>query len=176
MAIQLNNDYEKTTWNVWSQALKHLSHYSLRKQYYPNRMDELDNMGKQLTACRREAVNRVKQYSLLDFKETTIEEQQQFRLYKSDVENFVRKEGRQAIADDLAHFIETMIQKETQCLESIMVVQQERIRKTLEEEAVEGLLLLRKVTQQKKTEKTKKEKKQKNEVPLRRSTRILSKQ
>ena len=170
MAIQLNNVYEKTTWNTWTQVIKHLSRNSLRKHYYPNRMDELDNMMKQITTCRREAVDRVKQYSLLDFKDSTVEEREQFRLYKSDLEKFVREEGQQGIVNNLAHFIETMFQKETQSLEPIIVSQQERIRKNLETEAVEGLLLLGKETPQKKT------KKQKNEVPLRRSTRILSKQ
>lgn len=162
MTIQLNTAYETFTWNVWGQVQKHLSHYSLRKHYYPNRMDELDNMEKQLTSCRRDAVNRVKQYSLL----YSHEERDLFRIYKSDVENFVRKEGRQSIINNLPQFIETMIQKETQCFEEI----QARIQKKLEEEAVEGLLLLRKKVQQQKTKALKKPQ------IIRRSARILSKQ
>lgn len=166
MTIQLNTAYETFTWNVWGQVQKHLSHYSLRKHYYPNRMDELDNIEKQLTSSRREAVNRVKKYSLPCFKESTQEERDLFRIYKSDVENFVRKEGRQSIINNLPQFIETMIQKETQCFEEI----QTRIQKKLEEEAVEGLLLLRKKTQQKKRKAL-----QEPQIS-RRSARILSKQ
>lgn len=166
MTIQLNTAYETFTWNVWGQVQKHLSHYSLRKHYYPNRMDELDNMEKQLTTSRREAVNRVKQYSLL----CSHEERDLFRIYKSDVENFVRKEGRQSIINNLPQFIETMIQKETQCFEEIEASQQARIQKKLEEEAVQGLLLLRKKAQQQKTKALKKPQ------IIRRSARIRSKQ
>ena len=148
MAIQLNNDYETFTWDAWTQVEKHLSHYSLRKQYYPNRMDELDNIAKEVTFCRRTAVNRVKEYSLLPFKDCSDVERRRFQVYRSEIEKFVRKEGRQSIVNNLPHFIETMIQKENQCFEEIKASQQARIQKNLEEEAIEGLLILRKYTQQ----------------------------
>ena len=170
MTIQLNTAYETFTWNVWGQVQKHLSHYSLRKHYYPNRMDELDNMEKQLTSSRREAVNRVKKYSLLCFQESTQEERDLFRIYRSELENFVRKEGRQNIINNLPQFIETMIQKETQCFEEIEASQQARIQKKLEEEAVQGLLLLGKKEQQQKTKAL-----QEPQI-IRRSARIRSKQ
>lgn len=58
MALNLITNLEKTVWKEWSNRLPSFEKYFVRKQYYPNDMDQLNKIFNTFVNKRRESTKR----------------------------------------------------------------------------------------------------------------------
>jgi len=171
MAIQLNV-YEQHFWEYWSRLIRVFSNRRVRRHFYPNNMDELDNLVKDFTGYRRESAERLKQIDLVSFhKNASREERNIHSDYKAELRELENTLSEHIVNDMVPQFIDMFMNMERVYFHKIGIINQ----KALEEEAAEAIMLLNKMTHQEEDRKRRKEQKklekQKN-VVLRRSSRL----
>lgn len=189
MAIQLNV-YEKYFWVYWSRLIKIFSTRRVRQHFYPNNMDELDNLVKDFTGYRRESAERLKQIDLVSFHKNASKEERNIHLdYKADLCKLENTLSEHIINDTVPQFIDMIMNIERVYFHKIgkimAIINQKALeqeateaiinQKALEQEAAEAIMLLNKRTRQEEARKRRKEQKElekQKPVVLRRSSRI----
>ena len=180
MSITLETYYERTIWNEWSNRIKMFSHRKIRQLFFPNNMDALDLIVNDFIKKRREAIELCRNFKLLPLRDST---QDEYNIWKNHTDNIYKFSNTifDHMMDDFhpTQFIEELVDMEYTRLHTLEVLMAIRIQKAEkekqkaeEEEAVEGLMLLRKRELQAKARQEKKEEKKKNPPPIRRSVRI----
>ena len=175
MAIQLNV-YEKYFWVYWSRLIKMFSTRRVRQHFYPNNMDELDNLVKDFTGYRRESAERLKQIDLVSFHKNASKEERNIHLdYKADLCKLENTLSEHIINDTVPQFIDMIMNIERVYFHKIGKIMAIINQKALEQEAAEAIMLLNKRTRQEEARKRRKEQKElekQKPVVLRRSSRI----
>jgi len=178
MVFQLNF-YEKTIWNYWSQLIKVFSTRRVRQHFYPNNMDTLDNLVKEITNYRREAIEHVKQHNLTNFHQyATQEEREMHKKYLTDLREFTRTFSEHIMNNMTSHFIESVMNNERAYFQRIGQIIAIHNQKVQEEETTKALMLQDKKMRQEEARKLRKAQNEQNKIyekqnptPLRRSSR-----
>jgi len=180
MALKIENMYERYVWNEWSRLLGKLAQRSIRKDFYPHKMDELDDMTNNFTMYRREQVNCTKTFEHIFRIEKMICNNsdviyQEWRKQTSEIDDFINTFPSYIKNNTVEEFVEQLKNLQKIRLESVVSALQIRIEERSKEEAAESLLLLHKKEEKKRSRQLKKEEEKNNPPPLRRSSRILKK-
>lgn len=183
MALKIENMYERYVWDEWSNVLRKLTENRLRAQFYPHKMDILDDMTKKFTVDRREQVNYTKAFEHIFRMEKmryngSDEDYTSWVKQTREIDDFIRTSFASYVNDDAVEiFVDKLKQLQKNRLETLVAKMQVRIENSYREEAAEGLLLLRKRENQLREKEAKKEAKKKEEkqnpTVLRRSSRIM---
>ena len=186
MALKIENMYERYVWIEWSNVLRKLTENRIRAQFYPHKMDVLDDMTKKFTVDRREQVNYTKAFEHIFRMEKmryngSNEDYTSWVKQTREIDDFIRTSFASYVNDDAVEtFVDKLKQLQKNRLETLVAKMQVRIENSYREEAAEGLLLLRKRENQlrekeekKKEMQLKKEEEKNNPPPLRRSSRIM---
>ena len=185
MALKIENMYERCVWNEWSRLIRELSKNGIRRQFYPHKMDALDDMTKNFTIYRREQVNYTKTFEHIFRMEkmqcgNNIVDYQEWHKQTNDINAFILTFASYVSNNTVDEFVEKFKNLQNIRIEPVVTAIQIRIENSFKEEAAEGLLLLRKRDNQlrekeekKKERQQKKEEEKNNPPPLRRSSRII---
>ena len=177
--LEITNEFERKTWNEWSQRLKVLSTYRVRKQYFPNKMDLLESIIKKFQDQQRASTKAVIERRNDLPSSTYLLSEEEREIWYNHCNDIRSKEF---VAYNFDEYMDQICTMEKKRLSNLTQTTSITMRKAQEEEAIEGLMILSKVAHQeahkkrmKEQRKKEEEEKKKEPVVLRKSVRILEK-
>lgn len=173
MAIKLDSIYKVHVWYEWSRHIKQMSSHSVRRLFYPHKLDILDEMSKKMEQKRRNAIRSIDYLNIIGWLDTTSDERDLWYSQTLLITDYTRNIASHIVDYDISAFLETLESMENERWTQLESKMEPRLLKNLEEEAMEGLMLLQKKAHQEnaKNERNIKALEQKN-APVRRSSRI----
>ena len=168
MALNINNVFKRNVWNEWNMQTKLMAKRSVRNQFYPHKMDVLDEMSKKMEQCRRDAVKYVDTMKLIEWRDMNCEEVQIWRFHTTRISDYTQKFASHIANGDFSTFIETVVIMENERWAQLESKMAERLQAIREADAVEELMMLQKKAHQVKAH----QEKVKQSIHTRRSSRI----
>lgn len=166
MALNINNVFKRKVWKEWNMRTKLIAKHSVRNQFYPHKMDVLDDMSKKMELCRRDAVKYVDTMKLIDWRDMDCEEFQIWHFHTTRISDYTENFASHIANGDFSTFIETVVIMENDRWAQLESKMAERLQAIREADALEGLMMLQKKAHQEKA---------KQSIPPRRSSRIANK-
>lgn len=90
MPISLENYVEQFVWDEWSNRIKGLNNHYIRKHFYPNNIEYINNISNEFEKLRRVSINEVISYRLvveLNYDKLTSKEKNLFSKKSKEIKN-----------------------------------------------------------------------------------------
>ena len=174
MALSIENFIEKKIWDEWSNRLKLLKTYYIRKKFYPNNITFLETLEKEVNIRRRNSVNYAisqRDEMEMNYVSLTIEEKE---LWQSKCKKIDNIDFTEYILDNKTEeYFDEIEAFEYERLMILKDMTSKRYQEKKLREAADGLILLYKIS----NEEVKNKKNNENKViqSFRRSCRLLKK-
>ena len=188
MTISIENYVEQCIWNEWTNRIKSINNHYIRKHFYPNNIEFINNLSIDFEKLRRDSVKEAISYRLvveLNYHKLTTEEKRLFSNKTTEIKNLDKKLEEFLINKKEKEYINQIRELEKERMNILYFWTSDRLYKAFEKnmeekypefysddlEINEGAKILLDFSKKVHEEYNNK----KSDVPLRRSTRLKNK-